>query len=323
MKVGFITTVFMQFGGTETWHRSLLPYINNLTHFCVFGQFKGDPSFLPEHVNVLRGQKGALAVLKECDVVVTWGITNLDSLCEQAGRRPTLISVHHGDPTSSWARKCTDNIRGYVNQIVAVHPEVARIYDGVWIPNGIDIERIRPTEHASHLRELWKIGDRKVCFWAARYAPEKNPYLAQRIGERLPQDWVLVMAGDPPESFKKTTSDRVIHVGSVTHPGDWLSISSCFLSTSDQEGFGLSIGEAMLARVPIVGTPVGLCQYPGVCRTFLIRTGRQPVVDAITTPPPGKQLEAAYDLVSKFSITKQAESWNNLIKETHALAIIE
>ncbi len=321
MKVGFIATVFMQFGGTETWHRTLLPHIEGLSHFCVFGQFKGDPSFLPPNVKVVKGAKGAIEVFKECDVVITWGITNIDTLKREAGKNPIVIAVHHGDPSSIWARNCTNSIKDQVNRIVAVHPEVARIYDGEWIPNAIDPSRItKPKDN--RLRELWKLEDKKICFWCARYSPEKNPYLAQRIATHLPDDWVMVMAGQPQPGFKIIEHTQIRHVGPTSHPGSWLSIADCFLSTSDQEGFGLSIGEAMLAKVPVVGTPVGLCTYPGVCKTFLIKTSRNKIANLITTPPQENQLERAYELASGFSVNQQAIHWNRLIKETLSLSIM-
>lgn len=322
MKVGFIATVFMQFGGTETWHRTLLPHIEGLSHFCVFGQFKGDPSFLPPKVRVLKGAKGAIEVFKECDVVVTWGITNINTLKEAAGKNPVVIAVHHGDPSSVWARNCTNAIREQVNRIVAVHPEVARMYEGEWIPNAIDSTRIKATPHAANLKKIFGIEDKKICFWCARYSAEKNPYFAQRIATHLPDDWVLVMAGTPPEGFKLVSSPNIKHVGPIIHPGDWLSISHCFLSTSDQEGFGLSIGEAMLAKVPVVGTPVGLCTYPGTCKTFTLKTSRTTIANLITTPPQESQLVRAYELASSFSINKQATHWNRLIKETLSLSIM-
>lgn len=319
MKVGFIATVFMKVGGTETWHRTLLPHIEGLTHFCVHGQLQGDLDWLPPNVKFLRGLTGTLRTLQECDIIVTWGITNLAVLQQQAGTNKPIIAVHHGDPSSTWAKNCIKAVKPHVARIVAVHPEVARLNQCDWIANAIDPKRIVPKVSGEELRERWGIGNKKICFWCARYSPEKNPYLAQRIAGHLPQDWVLVMAGLPPEGFK--TVKPAIHVGQA-HPGDWLSIASCFLSTSDQEGFGLSIGEAMLAKVPVVGTPVGLCTYPGVCKTFNIRTSRDVVATLITTTPPQEQIDTAYYLAESFSINTQAKTWNNLLKETHTLAII-
>lgn len=319
MKVGFIATVFMSYGGTETWHRTLLPHIEGLSHFCVFGQCEGDTAWLPPNVKFLRGLKGTIKTLQECDIVIAWGITNINNLKYQAGVNTPVIAVHHGDPTSVWAKNCINAVKPHVARIVAVHPEVARLHDCDWIANSIDPQRIVPKQDPQQLRQRWGLGDKKVCLWLARYSSEKNPYLAQRIAAHLPDDWVMVMAGKPIEGFKKALP--AIHVGQA-HPGDWLQLASCFLSTSDQEGFGLSIGEAMLAKVPVVGTPVGLCTYPGVCKTFNIRTGRDNIAALISTPPPENQIEAAHQLASSFSINTQATKWNNLIKETHTLAII-
>lgn len=319
MKVGFIATVFMKFGGTETWHRTLLPHIEGLSHFCVFGQLQGDLDWLPPNVKTLRGLSGTLRTLQECDIIITWGITKIDTLLKQAGVNKPVIAVHHGDPSSTWAKSCINAVKPHVARIVAVHPEVARLHECDWIPNSIAPNRIVPSLPPEELRSKFGLEGKKICFWCARYAPEKNPYLAQRIAAHLPDNWVMVMAGTPPEGFKK--ANPTVHIGQA-HPGDWLQIADCFLSTSDQEGFGLSIGEAMLAKVPVVGTPVGLCTYPGVCKTFNIRTGRDQVASLITTPPPEKQIEEAHKLASSFSVSSQATKWNNLIKETHTLAII-
>jgi glycosyltransferase involved in cell wall biosynthesis len=80
----------------------------------------------------------------------------------------------------------------------------------------------------------------------------------------LPDDWHIVLTGHRGEKLE--LNDRVT-ILPPQHPGDWLSVASCFLSTSLFEGFGLSVAEAITAGVPVVSTPVGIATRPGLALT--------------------------------------------------------
>ena len=62
----------------------------------------------------------------------------------------------------------------------------------------------------------------------------------------MPDDWHMVLVGHRNEKIE--TNDRVT-ILPPQHPGDWLSVASCFLSTSTTDGFGLSVAEALAAGV--------------------------------------------------------------------------
>ena len=65
------------------------------------------------------------------------------------------------------------------------------------------------------------------------------------------------------------TNDRVT-IFPPQHPGNWLSVASCFLSTSTTDGFGLSVAEAIAAGIPVVSSPVGIASRSGLAITVPI-----------------------------------------------------
>jgi glycosyltransferase involved in cell wall biosynthesis len=99
----------------------------------------------------------------------------------------------------------------------------------------------------------------KYVLWNHRVASEKRPDLALQIAEALPDGWKLIFSGEP-----RNESPKVLYAGQIQNPGDWIGVSHVFLSTSDQEGFGYSMAEAITAGVPIVSSPFGIGQdyYP-------------------------------------------------------------
>jgi glycosyltransferase involved in cell wall biosynthesis len=102
---------------------------------------------------------------------------------------------------------------------------------------------------------------KKLCIWSHRFHPDKRPQLAIEIAKYLPDDWRMVLTGHRGEKLE--VSDRVT-ILPPQHPGDWLAVADCFLSTSKFEGFGLSVAEAVAAGVPVVSSPVGIATRPGL-----------------------------------------------------------
>jgi glycosyltransferase involved in cell wall biosynthesis len=326
MKIGYICSVFMETGGTEIWAKTLMPSIKNLSIFCVYNVEivrnynqceKKNLNWLPENIHKCYGIEGAIKCFKECDLVIMWGIFDVEEMINKSGRKPILIHVIHEDISNKWFKSILTKNKKFLDSIVAVHPDVAKYYKCKWIPNGIDENRIKTTSKLDLIKK-YKLKNKKICFWCARYAAEKNPSIAIKIANKLPKNWVMVMAGNAPQEVKNNFKNKIIFPGVIDSPGEWLSISSCFLSTSSEEGFGLSIGEAMLAKVPVVGTPFGLCSYPNVCKTFQINNDLNYIVKLITEESCSKTIEAAYKLANSFSVEKQTESWNDLIANKYS-----
>lgn len=120
----------------------------------------------------------------------------------------------------------------------------------------------------------WKlregVGKSKIVLYVARLVPSKNLPLflevARRVIDRYSGPVVFIVAGGGGEleSLKRLAdglrvSGKILWIGS-RYGTDWVDLyqaSDIYLSTSDYEGFGLTLVEAMAAGKPVVSTAVG------------------------------------------------------------------
>lgn len=265
-RVAFLSAAYNVIGGTETFHRTLLPRLKNhceLIGMVATGFHGGDPSLL--EVPYSTGVESARILASQADVVVTWGISDLKSILPI--ERPKVISVHHADWTSEWSNNLTLSQLDIVDEVVCVNADVAermRQLTGKqvhWIPNTVDPIRITPTRKAKRLRSQNDIpNSAKILLYAHRMDDNKQPLKAIEIAKYLPCNWVLVMAGNGHylETCKQSASDRIKVIGAVDSLADWLSISERFISLAIFEGYGLSVAEALAAGVSVVSTPTGI-----------------------------------------------------------------
>ena len=107
------------------------------------------------------------------------------------------------------------------------------------------------------------------------------------------------------------TNDRVT-ILPPQYPGDWLSIASCFLSTSTTDGFGLSVAEAIAAGISVVSSPVGIASRPGLAIRVPIDASPREWAAAIVSSDrhvlPSKEL---------FSLTKHLADWTSVVHKEH------
>jgi glycosyltransferase involved in cell wall biosynthesis len=203
------------------------------------------------------------------------------------------------------------------DELLCVHPDTAAKLGGRLIGNPVD--PIRALGYGEDMRKRAGIPkNAKVLLWVHRLSGEKWPSLAVRIGHALPSEWYTVLCGagslETEVAGLVGESGRVRWVGPVDNPGDWLRAADVFLSTADQEGFGLAVAEAMLAGVPVVSAPYGIAATPGLCR-LVDHAGPEadvrPWVEAIVGR--GGNPVAARELVAtKYnpeSIARDLEQW--------------
>jgi glycosyltransferase involved in cell wall biosynthesis len=317
-RVGFISAAYMRMGGTETFHRSLLPRLKGIVHvagFVATGFHSGDGSKL--QVPYARGVEAAQRLAAHCDVLVIWGIDDIAHILQHT--RPRIIAVHHGDWSSGWNNELILKQTDVIDDVVCVNADTAsRLSECVknvhFIPNTIDPDRINPSGNQSDLRSLFGISpDSKIVLFGHRLSHEKRPRLAVEIAQHLPDDWVMVIAGDGAERSAVEAAaaegcDRVRIVGGCDSLADWLQLSDCFLSLSTIEGFGLSVGEAMAAGVPTVSTPAGIA--PGLATTMPTDSTAAEWAAAIVK---AKVVVCAEDILERFSVTRMVSAWSQVI----------
>lgn len=306
-KVAFLSVAYEKTGGTETFHKTLLPrlrHYRNILGFCATGSHSGNGLLLK--VPYSTGIDSARELCSKADVVVAWGIDSLEKILPE--NRPKVIAVHHSDWSSGWSNDTIRNQRQFIDEVVCVNKHVSTVLNGrswksYWIPNAVDPERIRTTANLGAIKE--SIDGKKVCLFGHRMVKEKQPHLAVQIASYLPSDWIMVMVGDGPQKPTNTPSNVKV-VGRTETLADWLSVANVFISLSEFDGFGLSMAEASAMQVPIVATPVGIA--PQVATELL----------AIVAPPScwaRAIVEADGEQCPKvdFSVEKHVAEWAKVL----------
>ena len=254
-RIGFASINYESLGGTETFHRSLVPRLKNAIGFASQNNLHGDTASLG--VPTGQGVDAIAAMSIQADTVIAW---NID--WQSLPRPKRLITVHHGSlPDTESTRLCLQG-----DQIVCVNREVAEHVRTLTdkpvhcIEPAVDPDRVKP-------RQSVETNGKKICLWSHRFANDKRPQLAIEIASHLPDDWQMVLTGHRGE---KLDANERVTILPPQHPGDWLAVADCFLSTSRFEGFGLSVAEAVVAGVPVVSSPVGIATRPGIATTVAI-----------------------------------------------------
>jgi glycosyltransferase involved in cell wall biosynthesis len=102
-----------------------------------------------------------------------------------------------------------------------------------------------------------KFDARPLVGWIARVTGVKNPMLALKVAELLPDSRFLIAGGgDQLEQVKSSAPSNVDVVG-WAQAADVFGACDVILSTSENEGMPIALIEAQLARKPVVATNVG------------------------------------------------------------------
>ncbi len=135
------------------------------------------------------------------------------------------------------------------------------------LPIFVDIEKIRETVPTIDLRKKYPQFDFLVLM-ASRLTREKNIGLAieamREAVKKYPRAGLVIAGSGPEESnLKLKTENLKLGNNVVFEPwqNDMISYyktADCFLSTSNYEGFGMSLVEAAASGCPIVTTDVGM-----------------------------------------------------------------
>jgi glycosyltransferase involved in cell wall biosynthesis len=293
--VGFMAATYQAIGGTETFHRTLLPELRHLIRVIGFHatSLQGDTSLLK--VPILDRK----SLIEQSDLIITWGI---DDLRDCVGKR--VISVHHSDCNSDWSNRL--QLQPEISQIVCVNPAVpAKLATMTKTPAHYIPNAVNPATHSVRdVRKEFQLSDRKIVLWPHRWSHEKQPELALEVAEYLPSDFALVMTADG------QSTENVQFVGKQASIADWLGQSHCVLSLATFEGFGYSVAEAMLHGVPVVSYARGICNETN-CTVISNEATAEQIAKLCVNPV--QHQSSAFSFLRDHSIERVAEQWAKLL----------
>lgn len=136
----------------------------------------------------------------------------------------------------------------------------------VQIPGvGVDFAKLdrRSEEDGERLRAEWGIPRSAfVLFYAAEFSKRKSQPVLIRAMERLPENVVLVLAGEGAllpkcrEQAGRLGAGRIIFPGQVPDPGQWYAAADAAVPSSRSEGLPFNVMEAMYCGLPVVASAV-------------------------------------------------------------------
>ncbi len=134
------------------------------------------------------------------------------------------------------------------------------------LPIFVDISKKINVSHNVFLKEKYP-NFNFFALMVSRLEKEKNMSLAIRAfsDAKMPEGSALIIVGSGSEEvYLKTLvrqlkiEDRVIFEGWVSNPEPYFQSADVFLSSSDYEGYGMSLIEAAAYGLPILSTDVGV-----------------------------------------------------------------
>jgi glycosyltransferase involved in cell wall biosynthesis len=171
-----------------------------------------------------------------------FGLTAWPALAARARKR--AVTLHGTDLAHPRSRSVTlaalpfmDLVAGVSDELVAALPGWARRHSAV-LPTGVDTSRFVPIDRHAARRRLGLEPDRPYLLFAADPdRPEKRYDRAEAVAGEVP---LLVLRDVDP-------SDVPV----------WVNAANAVLVTSEREGFGLAVLEALACDVPVLATDVG------------------------------------------------------------------
>lgn len=267
IRVGFVSPCFFFPGGVEEWIISLASRLASDGTAACSGLAVVDPKVSPINVAriapiapVIIGPESAKVLADESDVLIIWGIGNLNNILPGA-RCKTILALHG---TSKWTGDFAKATGPLVDAVVGVSETAGSLWPGARvIPNGVDLSRCVPAEsERGSLRASWGLGPGdKALGYVGRLVHDKDPLAIARAVQVLGPNWKAIYCGNNPEGLlgqaEKMIPGRVVHIPPTVHIAPILGSLDCMMVVSAHEGFCLALVEAWAAGVPTVCTPIG------------------------------------------------------------------
>lgn len=195
-------------------------------------------------------------------------------------KRPPVINVAHGylfdDETNFLKRTillAAERLAAPVTDLVLTMNhwdwELAKRYrlgrEVGYIPGmGVDFSQMESKADRAKLRAERGIPEGAfVLLYAAEFSKRKSQAVLLRAMQKLPEQAVLVLAGDGSLlaecralAERLDVAGRVIFPGYIREMGPWYAVADAVVSASRSEGLPFNIMEAMHAGLPVVASEV-------------------------------------------------------------------
>lgn len=254
---------------------------------------------------------------------------------------PVICTLHGSDvnvaPWRNWANKrATKWALTKVDRLFAVSQalaekvrELGRHREINFVPNGADGTLFRAVAKQEARSRLGLPAAEKILLFVGNLIPVKNvPLLLQAFAQISIKDSRLCLVGDGKlkQTLKETAAsmgilERCHFAGERPHEEIplWMSAADCLVISSLSEGFPTVIPEAMLCRLPVLGTAVGGIPEALAGGTYglLVKSGDvSALAEAITTVITNSELSAG--------LADRAESFanKNLTWESNAREVV-
>ena len=326
-SVGFLQQSLAKVGGIESWNRMMF---RGLTDVDIAGLvITGQKAIESEGIGIPIGfgYDDAKALANRVDVLVVSNEFGLVHLFKDAQRKPKVVFVHHGDVTCALSGRAVLTQAGCIDVLAGVHPATGNRFADViprteYMPNAVDPRRCEPESVDMTRERVRKIvgipEDAKVVLFSGRFTADKGYHLARAIGERLPNDiFMVMMGGDADGNFP-----QIRFVGKQRWPGTWYRAADIGISTSPEEGAGLSMMEMIYSRLPLVATRRGIvAAQPEIARVMAddatVTDWISAIIDELSNPDRVRRRVAIASSVvaHHYSFERFAKAWNRLLVE--------
>lgn len=334
----------MQQGGAERQLATIVNHSHAVTNYiCSFREMKAW-YLLDPNAAIVLGRKSlwgrihefrVLLLTLKPDLVYTWGVLPyiLASLTT-LGKTTKVVngSIRHGIFKKSWQgffRLVLLQLSKYIVANSAAGLQANRLKRGYILYNGIDPKFDQRNWPESKNRNT---GQCLNLISVANMMPYKDYFTTLEVLRILKSEnynFLYRIIGEGPlraaverEVLEKGLDDRVILLGNINNPEEYLSISDIFIHSSKGEGCSNAILEAMYMGLPVIasntgGTPeiVGdnaiLFKYQNV--EELYKALKQVMEDKELRK---KMAEASYSIAStRFSLLRMLEDYQQIIQQ--------
>ncbi len=235
-----------------------------------------------------------------------FGLTAWPALAVRA--RVRALTVHGSDLHHPRSRLATRLALPFIDVLGAASPALlAELPDAKAqqraqvLPCGVDLERFRPLARDAARRQLGLDAERPYLLFPA------DPARAEKRHDRA-----LAVAGQT-----QLLTLEGVEPGAVPL---WINAANAVLVTSEREGFGLAVLEALACDVPVLATPVGIHHevLDGVagtlCAPFEVERWREALAAQLADPEPRVDgIERAAQYSTTLMAHRVAGAWRDAL----------